>query len=61
MQEQVFADAGKILNAVRWCRSQNSNTMKNGRNPETHEILDEKKEILPLQLTLDPEKYNSKE
>ena len=43
MQEQAFADAGQLLNDVRWYHSQNSNTMKNGRNPETHEVLDELK------------------
>ena len=58
MQEQAFADAGKLLNAVRWYKSQNSNTMKNGRNPETHEILDELKPIDPLQVTLDPQVYS---
>ena len=57
MQEQVFADAGKILNAVHWCRSQNSNTMKNGRNPETHEVLDELKPVDPLKVALDPGAY----
>ncbi len=58
MQEQAFADAGKLLNAVRWYKSQNSNTMKNGTNPETHEILDELKPIDPLQVTLDPQVYS---
>ena len=30
MQEQAFADAGQLLNDVRWYHSQNSNTLKNG-------------------------------
>ena len=57
MQEQAFSDAGKLLNAVRWYRSQNSNTMKNGRNPETHDVLDELKKVDPLEITLNPEDY----
>ncbi len=57
LQEQAFADAGKLLNAVRWYRSQNSNTMKNGRNPETHEVLDELKPVDPLKVTLDAGVY----
>ena len=59
MQEQAFADAGKLLNAVRWYKSENSNTMKNGRNPETHEILEELKIIEPLKITIDPQVYFS--
>ena len=57
MQDQAFSDAGKLLNAVRFYRSQNSNTMKNGRNPETHEVLDELKPVDPLKVTLDPGAY----
>ena len=57
VQEQAFDDAGKLLNAVRWYRNQNSNTMKNGRNPETHEVLDELKPVAPLQVTLNPDVY----
>ena len=41
MQDQAFTDAGQILNDVLWYRSRNSNTMKNGRNPETGETLEE--------------------
>ena len=57
MQEQAFADAGQLLNDVRWYHSQNSNTMKNGRNPETHEVLDELKAIEPLTVTADAAAY----
>ena len=53
VQEQAFSDAGQLLNDVRWYSSKNSNTLKNGRNPETHEIIDEKKEIPPLEVDLD--------
>ena len=57
LQEQAFSDAGKLLNAVRFYKSQNSNTMKNSRNPDTSEVLDELKSVRPLELFLDPEAY----
>ncbi len=37
--------------------SHNSNTMKNGRNPETHEVIDELKPVPPLELHLDDSAY----
>ncbi|MBQ9823299.1 MAG: C69 family dipeptidase [Solobacterium sp.] len=58
MQNQAFEDAGTLLNDVRWYRSHNSNTMKNGRNPETHEVIDELKRVDPLTVTLDPSVYD---
>ena len=57
MQEQAFDDAGQMLNAVRWYKSKNSNTMKNGRNPETNEVLDERKDVAPLTVELDASVY----
>ena len=57
MQDQAFSDAGRLLNDLRWYKSQNSNTMKNGINPETHEVLDELKPIEPLKVTLDGAAY----
>ena len=42
---------------MRWYHSQNSNTLKNGRNPETHEVLDELKAIEPLTVTADAAAY----
>ena len=57
VQEQAFDDAGQLLNDVRWYMSKNSNTMKNGRNPETHEVIDELKQIAPLTVTLDASAY----
>ncbi len=54
LQEQAFADAGRLLNDVRWAHSRNCNTMKNGRNPETHEVLDEKRVLAPMEIALDP-------
>lgn len=53
LQDKAFTDAGQILNDVRWYHSKNSNTMKNGRNPETHEVLDELKPIPPMEIRLD--------
>ena len=47
------------MNDVKWYMNQNSNTMKNGRNPETHEVIDELKEVPPLGGRLDPEEYSS--
>ena len=38
--------------------SKNSNTMKNGRNPETHEVIDEVKDVEPLAVTLDASPYS---
>ncbi len=57
VQTQAFDDAGALLNDVRWYMSRNSNTLKNGRNPETHEILDELKEIDPMEVKLDASVY----
>ncbi len=57
IQEQAFSDAGQLLNDVRWYLSTNSNTMKNGRNPETHEVIDELKPIAPLTVRLDGAAY----
>ena len=53
LQEQAFSDAGRLLNDVRWYHSKNSNTMKNGWNPETHDVLDERKVIPPMKIGLD--------
>ncbi len=58
VQEQAFSDAGQLLNDVRWYMSKNSNTMKNGRNPETHEVIDELKDVEPLAVTLDASPYS---
>ncbi len=57
LQEKAFEDAGQLLNDVRWYISRNSNSLKNGRNPETHEVLDELKPITPLSVTLSPSAY----
>ena len=58
MQDQAFSDAGVLLNDVRWYMNKNSNTMKNGRNPETHEVIDELKVIDPLNVDLDGSAYH---
>ncbi len=57
MQEQAFEDAGRLLNSVRWYKSQLSNTLKNGRDPETHKVLNELRDVDPLKITLDPAPY----
>ena len=59
MQEQAFADAGTLLNEVRWYMSKNSNTMKNGRNPETHDVIDELKPVEPLKISIDGSVYQT--
>ena len=35
----------------------NSNTLKNGRNPETGEVLEELRELKPLEVKLDSTVY----
>ena len=35
----------------------NSNTLKNDRNPETGEVLDELRELKPLEVKLDSSAY----
>jgi len=57
MQQQAFNDAKQLLNDVMWYQSKNSNTMKVGRNPETHEATDEVKQIDPLKVKLDGSAY----
>ena len=52
-QELAFADGKHVLNDVKWYMSYNSNTMKNGRNPETDEVYDTLVEIDPLDLSKD--------
>ncbi len=59
MQEQAFADAKELLNDVLWTQAENSNTLKNGRNPETHEILDELKPVPPVEINLDGSIYRT--
>ena len=57
MQEQAFQDGGNILNSVRWYMSKICNTMKNGVNPETHEVLDELAPVAPIILTVTTDGY----
>ena len=57
LQDKAFDDAGKLLNQVRWAKSKNSNTLKNGRNPETCEVLDELRVIPPIEVKLDGSAY----
>ncbi len=57
MQERAFADAKQILNDLLWKLSEESNSMQMGVNPETHEVLKEKRQIEPMQISLDPSAY----
>ncbi|MBR2278747.1 MAG: hypothetical protein IJ872_05985, partial [Eubacterium sp.] len=58
MQEQAFIDSGVLLNDVMWYMSENSNSMKNGKNPETHEVMDELKKIKPMTVSLNADVYS---
>ena len=58
MQEQAFIDSGVLLNDVMWYMSENSNSMKNGKNPETHEVMDELKKIKPMTVNLNADVYS---
>lgn len=49
MQEAAFRDGQKLLNGVNWLMAKNSNTMRKGVNPETHEVLDEDKPLTPFE------------
>ncbi len=49
MQEAAFRDGQKLLNDVNWLMAKNSNTMRKGVNPETHEVLDENKPLTPFE------------
>ena len=59
LQEKAFEDAKALLNEVRWAMSENSNTMKLGRNPETHEILTTERVLDPIRVELDRSAYGS--
>ncbi len=58
MQKQAFSDAKALLNDVMWNQSNNSNSMQLGRNPETHEVLDTKRVLEPMEVDLDPAAYS---
>lgn len=57
MQNQAFSDAKALVNDVMWTQSENSNTMKLGRNPETGEVLDTERELPPMKVSLDASVY----
>ena len=59
VQEQAFSDAKQLVNDVLWTQSKNSNTMKLGRNPETHELLTEERVLPPMEITLDASVYGN--
>ncbi|MDO4197713.1 MAG: C69 family dipeptidase [Erysipelotrichaceae bacterium] len=58
MEEQAFADGKQLMNDLLWYMSQNSNTMKRGRNPETHEATDTDKVVTPMTVKLDNSNYH---
>ena len=49
MQEAAFRDGQKLFNDLNWLMAKNSNTMRKGINPETHEVLDEDKPLTPFE------------
>ena len=57
MQNQAFQDAKRLVNEVMWTESADSNTMKLGRNPETHEILNQERVLPTMEVSLDPSAY----
>lgn len=57
MQKNAFADSKEILASQLWTLSLNSNTMKKGVNPETHEALDTYRELTPVEIALKADKY----
>lgn len=57
LQEKAFEDAKALLNQVRWAMSDNSNTMKLGRNPETDELLPTRVVLDPIVVELDGSFY----
>ena len=58
VQEKAFKDSGYILNNLMWSMSENSNTMKNERDPKTHEVLNQLKELTPMEVKLDAVAYS---
>lgn len=57
MQKNAFADSKEVLASQLWTLSLNSNTMKKGVNPETHEALDTYRELTPVEIALKADKY----
>ena len=58
MQEAAFRDGQKLFNDLSWLMAKNSNTMRKGINPETHEVLDENKPLTVLEVNEDASKYD---
>ena len=57
LYRSLFKDAKVMLNEVRWAMSANSNTMKMGMNPETHEIYKTERVLDPIRVELDVSPY----
>lgn len=58
MQKIAFEDAKSMFRSQMWTMCYNSNTMKFGTNPETDEILTERRKPEQVKIDLDPDKYN---
>lgn len=58
MQETAFNDGKSIYNDINWLMAENSNTMRKGTNPETHEVLDEDKPLTVLEVKADASGYD---
>lgn len=58
VQDQAFKDVKKLYNDVVFAKSENSNSFKMGKNPETAEVLDEEVKDPPMEVDLDPARYN---
>ncbi len=57
LQEKAFEDAGALVNEIMWYKSENSNIMKMGIDPETRELLQVRVQIDPMVITLDDSLY----
>ncbi|MCR5591621.1 MAG: C69 family dipeptidase [Lachnospiraceae bacterium] len=58
VQTLAFSDAKSLLNDVIWEQSENSNTMKSARDPETGAVLDHERVLGPMKIELDPAGYS---
>ncbi len=58
VQEKAFNDSGYILNNLMWTMNENSNTMNNDRDSQTHEVLNQLKQLTPMEIKLDAASYS---
>ena len=57
LQDKAFSDAKELLKTVIWWQCRYANTMKVGKNPETHEATDEIIVHDPIEITMDGSYY----